>query len=68
MSKPISLSVTENNNGVKTFHVLFDDGNILSRLEGHNDWTTEQPCISRCRDNDGSPKDTSSGNKRKRNN
>ena len=68
MSKPISLSVTENNNGVKTFHVLFDDGTIKSRLEGHNDWTDERPCISGRGDNFESPKDTSSGNKRKRNN
>ena len=68
MSKPISLSVTENNNGVKTYHVLFDDGTILSRLEGTNDWRDERPCIPGYRDNDVSPKDTSGGNKRKRSN
>ena len=65
MIKPISLSVTENNNGVKTYHVLFDDGTILSRLEGTNEWKTEQPVVSGHRDDTRSQQDSLRSNKRK---
>lgn len=65
MKKLINHSVTENNNGVKTHYVLFDDGTIYSRLETNEQWQEERSVdVPGYRNNNGSLKNTSSGNKK----
>ena len=61
----VNLDVVENSNGVRTYCVLFDNGNIYSRLDGDDKWTEQKGFdVSGHRNNNGSSKNTSSSNKK----